>query len=214
LGTFSRGDRACLPARATSRAESSPLGSSKRARLGPAPATRDDPRHTRGATHACHDNVPGRGSLRRRRQRLRQPDQRSTRRVARPAKRRPGGARVTQGRVLGNHRAGSSPNQPPRPLQPVRKPIPRRRQAMDAVHVQTQMLAAPTAVMTQQTLIGLLEHPEQPMTIDIANPGCRHNALTTPCKPLLSKPTIHPSPCRRNHHSPTKLTTAPMTSTP
>ena len=129
-------------------------------------------------------------------------------------KRSAGGARVTQGRVLGNHSAGRSPNQPPRPLQPVRKPIPRRRQAMGAVHVQTQMLAAPTAVMTQQTLVGLLEHPEQPMPIDIANPGCRHNALTTPCKPLLSKVDDPPSPCRRNHHSPTERTTAPMTSTP
>jgi hypothetical protein len=45
---------------------------------------------------------------------------------------------------------------------------------MGAINVQSQMLAAPTAVMAEQAIIGLVEHPEQPMTIDIANPGCRH----------------------------------------
>ena len=45
---------------------------------------------------------------------------------------------------------------------------------MGAINVQSQMLAAPTAVMAEQAVIGLVEHPEQPMTIDIANPGCRH----------------------------------------
>ena len=45
---------------------------------------------------------------------------------------------------------------------------------MGAINVQTEMLAAPTAVMAEQAVIGLVEHPEQPMTIDIANPGCRH----------------------------------------
>jgi len=41
------------------------------------------------------------------------------------------------------------------------------------------MLAAPTALVAEQAVIGLVEHPEQPMTISIANPGCRHNALVT-----------------------------------
>jgi hypothetical protein len=50
---------------------------------------------------------------------------------------------------------------------------------MGAINVQTQVLAAPTAVMAEQAVIGLVEHPEQPMTISIANPGCRHNALVT-----------------------------------
>ena len=45
---------------------------------------------------------------------------------------------------------------------------------MGAINVQSQMLAAPTAVMAEQAIIGLVEHPEQPMTISIANPGCRH----------------------------------------
>ena len=45
---------------------------------------------------------------------------------------------------------------------------------MGAINVQSQMLAAPTAVMAEQAVIGLVEQPEQPMTIDIANPGCRH----------------------------------------
>jgi len=51
---------------------------------------------------------------------------------------------------------------------------------MGAINVQSQMLAAPTAVMAEQAVIGLVEHPEQRITIDIANPGCRHNALVTP----------------------------------
>jgi hypothetical protein len=59
-------------------------------------------------------------------------------------------------------------------------PITGGRQAMGAINVQSQVLAAPTAVMAEQAVIGLVEHPEQPMTIDIANPGCRHNALVTP----------------------------------
>ncbi|HEY8822901.1 MAG TPA: hypothetical protein VIM49_13325 [Dermatophilaceae bacterium] len=62
----------------------------------------------------------------------------------------------------------------------MRKPIAGGRHAMGAINVQTEMLAAPTAVMAEQAVIGLVEHPEQPMTIDIANPGCRHNALVTP----------------------------------
>ena len=36
------------------------------------------------------------------------------------------------------------------------------------------MLAAPTALVAEQAVIGLVEHPEQPMTISIANPGCLH----------------------------------------
>jgi len=132
LRTGSANDRACLSARTTSGTESSPLGCSKGAKLNLAPATRHDPRYTGGATNACHDGVPGRGSLRRRRQRLRQPDQGSTLRVARPAKRSTGGPRVAQGRVLGDHSAGRSPNQSPRPLQPVRNPITGCRQAMGA----------------------------------------------------------------------------------
>ena len=45
---------------------------------------------------------------------------------------------------------------------------------MGAINVQSQMLAAPTAVMAEQAVIGLVEHPEQPITVDIAKPGCRH----------------------------------------
>ena len=48
------------------------------------------------------------------------------------------------------------------------------RHAKGAINVQSQVLAAPTAVMAEQAVIGLVEHPEQPITIDIANPGCRH----------------------------------------
>ena len=66
---------------------------------------------------------PSRGSLRGRRQRLRQPDQGSTPRVARQTKRSAGGLRVTPCRVLGDHSSGRRRNQSPRPLQPVRKPI-------------------------------------------------------------------------------------------
>ena len=62
---------------------------------------------------------------------------------------------------------------------------------MGAINVQTQMLAAPTALVAEQAVIGLVEHPEQPMTIDIANPGCRHNALVTAGKPLMSKVNGH-----------------------
>jgi len=51
---------------------------------------------------------------------------------------------------------------------------------MGTVCVQTQMLAAPFTVMTEQTVGGLVEHPEQPMAIDVANPHFRHNALVTP----------------------------------
>jgi hypothetical protein len=66
---------------------------------------------------------------------------------------------------------------------------------MGAVEVQTQMLAAPSAVMAEQTFGGLVEHPEEPMTIRIADPGCRHIALVTPYKPLLSKESRRsPSP--------------------
>jgi hypothetical protein len=50
---------------------------------------------------------------------------------------------------------------------------------MGAINVQTEMLAAPTALMAEQAVMGLVEHPEQPITIDIANPGCGHNALGT-----------------------------------
>jgi hypothetical protein len=58
---------------------------------------------------------------------------------------------------------------------------------MGAINVQTQMLAAPTAVMAEQAFGGLVEYPEQPMTIDVSNPGYDHNALTTPYRHLLSK---------------------------
>jgi hypothetical protein len=183
----SSGGRAVVSACTALGAESSALGCSERAKLNPAPATRHDPRNAGRATNACHDGVPGRGSLRRRRQGLRQPGQGSSLRVARPAKCSTGGLRVTQGRVRGDHRAGSSPNQTPRPLQPVRMPITGGGHAMGAINVQTQMLAAPTAVMAEQAFGGLVEHPEQPMTIDVSNPGYDHNALTTPHRHLLSK---------------------------
>jgi hypothetical protein len=51
---------------------------------------------------------------------------------------------------------------------------------MGTVCVQTQMLAAPSTVMAEQTVGGLVEHPEQPMAIDVANPHFHHNALVTP----------------------------------
>lgn len=108
-------------------------------------------------------------------------------RVARPAKRSTGGHRVAQGRVLFHHRASRGPNQSPRPRKPVRNSVSRCRPAMGTVCVQTQMLAAPSTVMTEQTVGGLVEHPEQPMAIDVANPHFRHNALVTPRNGLLSK---------------------------
>jgi len=50
---------------------------------------------------------------------------------------------------------------------------------MGAINVQSQMLAAPTAVMAEQAVIGLVEHPEQPMTIDIAKPWLPPQTLGT-----------------------------------
>ena len=202
LDAGSHNDCAGLSARTTSGTESSPLGCSKRAKLDPAPHTRHDPRHTCGTTNACHGGVPGRGSLRRRRQRLREPDQGSTLRVARQTKRSADWLRVAPCRVLGDYSAGRSPNQSPRPLQSVRKPIAGCRHAMGAINVQSQMLAAPTAVMAEQAIIGLVEHPEQPMTISIANPGCRHK-LWVPLANLRCQSQRSPSPAGESAFPPT-----------
>jgi len=40
--------------------------------------------------------------------------------------------------------------------------------------MQTQMLTAPSAFMAEQTPSGFVEHPEESLTVDVANPDYRH----------------------------------------
>jgi len=63
---------------------------------------------------------------------------------------------------------------------------------MGAVHMQTQMLTAPSAVVAEQTLGGLVEHSEQSRTVDIPNPDGRHNFLANAGRLLLPKSARDP----------------------
>ena len=107
--------------------------------------------------------------------------------VARSAKPGTGGCRVPQGGVLGDHSPGRGSDQSTGPLQPVREPVAGCCQAMGAVHVQTQMPTAPSAVMAEQTLRGLVEYPEQSLTVDVADRDCPHHPLGALATPLLVK---------------------------
>ena len=77
---------------------------------------------------------------------------------------------------------------------------------VDSDNVQPRCWPPPTALMAEQAVIGLVEHPEQPMTISIANPGCRHK-LWVPWQ--TSNVEVNGYPVRRASQSLPDIQTLP-----